>query len=91
MNNLGLNGVPAKHDPDKVIFNYSSHSLTEAEKSLLSKGLNFSIPPKTLNYADSLTPFELLHRDVKDLDMENETRETVNARVGDIAYTTYNG
>ena len=33
------------HDADKIIFNFSSHVLTNHEKSLLSKGLNFAIPP----------------------------------------------
>ena len=40
------------HDPEKVLFNFSSHSLTEHEKSLLSRGLNFAISPKNVNYAD---------------------------------------
>ena len=44
-------------EPDKVIFNHSSRTLTEQEKSVLAKGLNFSIPPKTLNYCDFLFPF----------------------------------
>ena len=34
------------HDPNKVIFNFSSYVLTEDEKSLLCKGLKFCIPPK---------------------------------------------
>ena len=51
-------------DPEKVLFNFSSHQLTEHEKSLLSRGLNFAIPPKSLNYADYLLPFVLLFRDI---------------------------
>ena len=35
-------------DAGKVIFNFSDVSLTEAEKSLLVKGLSFSLPPKCL-------------------------------------------
>ena len=31
------------HEPDKVLFNFSSHQLTEYEKPLLTKGLNFYI------------------------------------------------
>ena len=45
---LGFESSQTSHDPDKVIFNYSSHVLTGSEKSLLCKGLNFAIPPKTL-------------------------------------------
>ena len=59
---LGFKSLNEGHDPDKVIFNFSSHELTDAEKRLLSKGLSFSIPPKTLNYGDALLPFELLFR-----------------------------
>ena len=52
------------HDPEKTIFNYSSYVLSEAEKSLLWKGLNFSIPPKKLDHADYLFNFELFYRDI---------------------------
>ena len=52
------------HWPEKVIFNYSSRILSPAEKSLLAKGLNFSLPPKKLNYADGLAPFEQFYRDI---------------------------
>ena len=55
------------HDPDTVIFNYSDHVLNTNEKSWLSKGLNFTIPPKNINYADFMLPFELLHRDIHSL------------------------
>ena len=53
------------NDPDQVIRNFSSYELSDIEKSLLAKGLNFSIPPKQLNFADYLTPFETLFKDVK--------------------------
>ena len=37
-----------RQDPEKVIFNYSNISLSDAEKPLLVKGLKFSILPKKL-------------------------------------------
>ena len=43
-----------KRDAEKVVFNFSSVSLTEAEKSLLVKGLSFSLPPKKHSYSDYL-------------------------------------
>ena len=52
------------HDPEKVLFNFSNHSLAELEKSLLSRELNFPIPPTNVNCADYLLPFELLFRDI---------------------------
>ena len=33
-------------DPEKVIFNFSSYVLSDNDKSLLSKDLNFSFPNK---------------------------------------------
>ena len=53
-----------KIDPDKVIFNHSDRVLTEQEKFVLSRGLNFSISPRKLNYVDFLISFELLHRKI---------------------------
>ena len=52
------------NDPDQVIRNFSSYELSDIEKSLLAKGLNFSVPPKQLNFADYATPFEMLFKDV---------------------------
>ena len=43
------------HDSNKIIFNSSSHVLTEDEKSLLFKGLRFTMLPKKINYANFLT------------------------------------
>ena len=40
LNNSYHNSVTS-HNPDKVIFNFSSHVLNTTEKSLLSKGLKF--------------------------------------------------
>ena len=56
-----------KQDPEKVIFNFSNVSLTEAEKSLLVKGLSFSLPPKQLSYSDYLINFELFYRSIDNL------------------------
>ena len=43
-----------RNDPEKVIFNFSKATLNESKKALLSRGLNFSLPPKQLKYADYL-------------------------------------
>ena len=59
---LDFESSQTSHDPAKVISNYSSHVLTENEKSLLYKSLNFAVRPKTLEYADCLLSFELLYR-----------------------------
>ena len=44
-------------------------SLSDTEKSLLVKGLRFSLPLKKLNYADYLTNFELFYRNIQNLQM----------------------
>ena len=69
---LGFQNPQTSHHPDKVIFYYSSHVLTKSEKSLLFKGLNFAVPPKTLEYADCLLPFGLLYRDIQNLVITEE-------------------
>ena len=51
-------------DPDKVVFYLSKRVLSAQEKSILARGLNFSIPPRKLDYVDFLVSFELLHRNV---------------------------
>ena len=51
MHNLILEENISSNNPDDVIFNYSSHQLSEDEKRILALGLNFSIPPQKLNYA----------------------------------------
>ena len=48
------------HDPNKVIFNFSSYELSDVEKSALCKGLNFSVKPKSIEYSEFLRSFELL-------------------------------
>ena len=74
LNNSYHNSVTS-HNPDKVIFNFSGHVLNSTEKSLPSKGLNFAIPPKNINYADYMLPFELLYRDVDFLEVSNLDKE----------------
>ena len=72
-------------DPEKVVFNYSSHVLTESEKSLLCKGLNFVIPPGKLEYSDLLLPLELLYRDIQNLEVTDQKKQILEARIKDSA------
>ena len=88
LNNSYHNSVTS-HNPDKVIFNFSSHVLNTTEKSLLSKGLNFAIPPKNINYADYMIPFELLYRDVDSLEVSNLDKEFIKSRLRDSTFSSY--
>ena len=74
---LGFKAIDEGHNPDQVIFNFSSHKLNDAEKCLLSKGLSFSIPPKNLNYGDALLPFELLFKPMSTV--KSLTPDTITA------------
>ena len=55
----------------------------------MSRGLNFAIPPKNLNYADYLLPFKLLFRDIDLLDIPRTDRDFIQGRLRDRAFTSY--
>ena len=61
-------------NPDDVVFNFSNRLISDKEKEILSKGLNFAVPPIRLNACSFLTPFEKFYNQLK--------KETVNARSG---------
>ena len=77
------------HDPDKVIFNFSSYELSDVEKSVLCKGLNFSVKPKFIKYSEFLRPFELQFRDVKQENFCSEDLSLMKARLRDTALSSY--
>ena len=70
------------------------HSTSQAEKSLLRKSLNFSIPPKKLNHADYFVNFELFYRDIHKLQvLSTEDLDFIKTKNKDIAlssFRTYN-
>ena len=88
LNNSYHNSVTSP-DPDEVIFHFSDHVLNTTENFLLSKGLNFTIPPKIINYADFMLPFELLYRDVDSLEVSNLDKEFIKSRLRDSAFASY--
>ena len=62
------------------------HVLTEDEKSLLCKGLRFSIPPKKIEYADFLIQFKLLYRDTL-FEMKSKNRHFLKTKLKDICFS----
>ena len=52
LHNLGLEKRYESHDPDKIVLNSSSYDLSDLEKRLLGKGLNYALPLVKLNYGD---------------------------------------
>ena len=77
-------------DPSQIIFNFSKFGLSDCEKRLLAKGLNFSLPPKYLDYADYLVNFELLYRNIRNLGiLANEDLDFVKTRTKNAALSSY--
>ena len=70
--------------------NFSGYVLSDCEKSLLTKGLNFSIPCKKLDYADYLVQSQLFFRDIHNLDiLSNENLDFVKAKTKKAALSSY--
>ena len=77
------------NDPDKVIFNFSSIDLTDSDKSLLCKGLDFALIPKKLEYSNYLVDFELFYRDVVNFATSYLDHELIKCKIKDIALTSF--
>ena len=77
------------HNPNKVIFNFSSYELNDVEKSVLRKGFNFSVKPKSIEYSEFLLPFELIFRDVKQENLHSEDLSLIKAKLLDTALSSY--
>ena len=89
LKSLGFNSTLSKHDPEKIISNFSSYNITAAEKNLLVKGLNYSLPPKKINYADYLTPYELLYKGINDLVKDESKLERVKTNLKKTCFSSF--
>ena len=76
-------------DPEKVIFNYSFYVLSDNNKSLLSKGLNFSLPNKTVEISEYLCPFELLYREVSDFGKDSSDKELLKCKLKELGLSSH--
>ena len=63
--------------------------MSDIEKTILAKGLNFALPPKRLNCADYLTPHELLFRDTKELSVDDNILERVKIDMKKICFSSF--
>ena len=63
--------------------------LSDIEKKLLVRGLNFALPPVKLNYRDYLTPFELLFRDAAKLPFSDNILEWLKVEIKREAFSSY--
>ena len=83
------------HHPEKLISNFSSHTLPDSEKELLCKGLRVALPPKKIDYIDFLAQFELLHCDILEFSLTSDKRDFLKNKlyicyVLDICFPTLN-
>ena len=70
----------------KLIYNFTSLVLTDAQKSILSKGLDFA---KYLNHRDFFLLFELLFRDIKASDnISDADIDYTKTKLKEISYTS---
>ena len=53
------------------------------------KGLNFALPPKKLRYEDYMLPFELLYRDIKNLDKKEDELVFAKNELRNIAFSSF--
>ena len=89
---MSLEVSKVSHDPNEIIFSYSSYNLSKSEKSLLPKGLNLAIPPNKLEYLDYLLSFDIIviwYRDIKDLDLPNEKTNILKAKIKECALSSF--
>ena len=74
------------------MFNFSSRLITDKEKDILSKGLNFAIPPSKLNFCGFLTPFEKFYNQLKSETFNDRSGffpDSVKCKLKDIAFSGF--
>ena len=71
-------------DPETVIFDFSSYVLSDNNKSLLSKGLNFSLPSQKIDISEYLCPFELLYREVSGFSKGSSDKELLKSKLKEL-------
>ena len=84
-----LMGSKLHHNPNQIIHHFSSYQLSEIEKSLLCKGLNFALTPKKLKFENYLLPFELLFRNICDENQRNESILHLKSKIKDVGLSSF--
>ena len=84
------NKARLKTIPKKVIFDFSKNVLSNIERKLFAKGLNFYLPPKQLKYTDYLVHFELFNRDIRNLEtLSNEDSDFEKTKAKEITLLSF--
>ena len=63
--------------------------LSDNEKLLLSKGLNFSLPNKKVDNLEYLCPFELLYREVSDFSKDSSDKELLKSKLKEMSLSSH--
>ena len=77
------------NDPTQKIINILSYQLNDVEKLLLAKAFNFALPPKILNRADYLLPFEMIYQDIKTMDVPSSDLDIIKVALKKNAYSSF--
>ena len=77
-----------KLDPEKTILKFLSHVLSDNDKSLLSKSLDFSLPNKKVEISEYLYPFELLYREVSDFSKDRSDKELLKNKLKELGLSS---
>ena len=75
------------HHPEKAIFKFSSHDLSDDEKTLLCKCLIQFLLNVWVMYI--MLPFELLFRDINKNEMPNGDSKVIKNRLKDSAFFSF--
>ena len=75
------------HHPEKAIFKFSSHDLSDDEKTLLCKCLIQFLLNVWVTYI--MLPFELLFRDINKNEMPNGDSKVIKNRLKDSAFFSF--
>ena len=63
--------------------------LSDNDKSLLSKGLNFSLPNKKVEISEYSCPFELLYREVSDFSKDSSDKELLKSKLKELSLSSH--
>ena len=79
-------------DPSKVIHNFSNYELSDLEKSILVKGVNYSVNPGKLLYGDYCLNFELLFSDIsRNAKLTPHNLDIVKSKLKDVSISSFEG
>ena len=88
---IGISSSLQPCDPDKVIFNLSSRTLSSRIKTLLAFGLDFKLPVWKLCFYDYFLHFETLFQSISSLPLPSRFDfQDVRQKIRTVSYKFYN-